>query len=469
MDAPTRRERDAIEKKLFGDPAIKEGFTCYKNAFVERKHLCDRLFSSSVTSGSIDLFQIFTERMLDCTAKEGAIGVVVPSAFHANEGTMYLRQRFFRETSMECCFTFENRKKLFDVHGRQKFTLIVARRTGPTKAFRCAFYLDSIGQLNDPYRVMVYGRDFIAATGGKCETLLELRGQADLAVATHMFVGRADMRAWMAANHITFGREAHMTDDSHRFTPIKLVASSEALPLHEGKTFHQYTDRWKAEPRYAIRLDAMHDKPSWLRASTHYRLAFREISRSTDDRTMIAAIIPPGHVFGHKGTCEKAPWERPDAAALVLCAVFNSFAFDWCVRQKIAATISLFMLYDCPAPTLSDAASSFLAHCALRLSCRHAGYERLWREQLNSPYVTDPGSHSTIRAAVDAVVARGFGLGRDEYRHILTGFGHKTHPAAPEQCLTEFDSLVACGAPAFYRRHDPYDDVSATGPQPRRP
>ena len=78
---------------------------------------------------------------------------------------------------MECCFTFENRKKLFDIHGRQKFTLIVARRTGSTTALRCAFYLDSIAQLNDPDRIMVYDSDFIAATGGECETLLELRGQ----------------------------------------------------------------------------------------------------------------------------------------------------------------------------------------------------------------------------------------------------------------------------------------------------
>ena len=117
--------------------------------------------------------------MLDCMAPEGAIGVVVPSSFHANEGTMRLRQRFLRETSVECCFTFENRKKLFDIHGRQKFSLIVARRPGATAAFRCAFYLKSIAQLNDPDRIMVYDREFIAATGGECETLLELRGQAD--------------------------------------------------------------------------------------------------------------------------------------------------------------------------------------------------------------------------------------------------------------------------------------------------
>jgi hypothetical protein len=208
----------------------------------------------------------------------------------------------------------------------------------------------------------------------------------------------------------------------------------------------------------------MADKPGWLRASGHYRLAFREISRSTDERTMIAAIIPPGHVFGHKATCEKTPWKRPDADALVLCAVLNSFTFDWCVRRKIAASVSLFMVNGCPVPSLSKAAARFLAHGALRLSCRHAGYARLWREQLSTarpfaPELAAQDDAATLRAAMDAVVARGYGLGRDDYHHILTGFSHRVHPAGAEQCATAFDLLMQCGAQTFYRRHDPFSNM----------
>ncbi len=464
MDAPTKRERAVIERRLFRDPMISERFARYKNTFIERKRLCNRLFSRSGTSGSIDLFQIFSERMLDCIAPGGAIGFVVPSSFHANEGTTHLRRRFMRETSIECCFMFENRSKHFDIHGRQKFALIVARKTGSTTAFRCAFYLDSIARLSDADRVMVYDRDFIAATGGECDTFLELRGQADFRIAKHMFVEHSDVRSWMSERNVTFGREAHMTDDAHRFTPVAQVAAGDALPLHEGKTFHQYTDFWKAPPRYAVRLDAMRDKPGWLRSSRYYRLVFREISRSTDERTMIAAIIPPGHIFGHKGTCEKTPWQRPDATALILCAVFNSHTFDWCVRQKIAASMSLFMLNGCPVPDLSAGAARFLAHGALRLSCRHAGYARLWHQQLNGtpPFVPDLAAfedRAMLRAAIDAVVARAYGLGRDDYRHILASFSHNTNSSAPEQCLEAFDLLTACGDQTFYRRFDPFANV----------
>ena len=457
MDAPTKREREAIERRLLADPGVRRGLDEYKAAFVERKRLCDRLFPRTGGGASIDLFQVFTERMLDCVGPGGAIGAVLPSSFHANEGTAALRQRLLDETSLESCFSFENRKKLFDVHGRLKFTLLVARRTGVTGAFRCGFYLDSIHRLRDPGRVMVYDRAFLAATGGESETFLELAGTDDLRVARHMFVGRPDMRAWMEERRIVFGREAHMTDDAHRFA--RTVGREDVLPLHEGKTFHQYTDRWKTAPRYAIPLDQMRDRPDWARAAGHYRLAFREISRSTDERTMIAAIVPPGHVFGHKGTCEKRPWDRPDAAALILCAIFNSFPFDWCVRRKIAASMSLFMLNACPAPSLSRGAARFLAHGALRLSDRHDGYDGLRARQLAASARMPAADRDPLRAAIDAAVAHAYGLGRDDYAHILTGFSHKSWPDAPARCLAAFDLLQNIGARAFYRQFDPFDGV----------
>jgi len=456
MEAPTKQERLAIERHLLADPAISAGFEAYKAEFVERKRLCDRLFPHAGGGGSVDLFQVFTERMADCLAPDGAAGLVVPSSFHANAGTAHLRRRFLDEMTLESCFSFENRRKLFDIHGRQKFALVVARRGGPTRSFRCGFYLDSIGQVNDPERLMTYDRDFLAATGGGSDGFLELSGQADLRVARHLFLKHPATEAFLEESRIQFGREAHMTDDAYRFIPIARHQTGTALPLHEGKTFHQFTDRWKASPRYAIPLAAMEDKPTWLRAAGYYRLAFREIARSNDERTMIAAIIPPGYVFGHKGTCEKQPWARPDSAALILAAIFNAFSFDWCVRRKAAASVSLFLLRGCPVPNLTIEARRFLAHGALRLSCQHAGFEPLWHSQTGSsePFPSAPAGPD-LRAAVDATVAWAFGLSRVDYQHILTGFNHKADPSMPDRCLTAFDELLSGGARKFFKQNDP--------------
>jgi hypothetical protein len=144
--------------------------------------------------------------------------------------------------------------------------------------------------------------------------------------------------------------------------------------------------------------------------------------------------------------------------------VFNSFAFDWCVRRKIAASVSLFMLNGCPAPALSMRANRFLAHGALRLSCSHSGYARLWREQIGSGRTFAPGLVTSdhrvaIRCAIDAVVAHGYGLERDDYRHILGGFKHTADPSLPERCLADFDLIKKHGADAFYQRNDPFDHL----------
>ena len=198
-------------------------------------------------------------------------------------------------------------------------------------------------------------------------------------------------------------------------------------------------------------------KPAITEASRHYRLAFRDIARSNDERTMIACIAPPGVVFGHTATVEKSPWARTNADALVLCALFNSFPFDWLVRQKAATHLSLYILDALPVPRFSEAACRFLAHAALLLSCNHAGYGELWQEQAGGKAILD--SPDVLRGQIDAIVANAYGLSREQYGHVLRSFSHRTHPDAPSLCLAAFDELKGLGLLKFGRRHDPLADV----------
>ena len=42
--------------------------------------------------GKLDLYRVFAERMVGLLGGDGAIGMVVPSAFHANEGATGIRK-----------------------------------------------------------------------------------------------------------------------------------------------------------------------------------------------------------------------------------------------------------------------------------------------------------------------------------------------------------------------------------------
>lgn len=175
---------------------------------------------------------------------------------------------------------------------------------------------------------------------------------------------------------------------------------------------------------------------------------------------MIACMAPPGVVFGHTATVEKAPWSRSNADALVLCALFNACAFDWLVRQKTATHLSLFILEAIPVPPLTQAARRFLAHGALRLSCAHAGFAMLWQEQVGTtqafPAVRDLSARRALRAQMDAVVADAYALCPEQYGHILGSFNHRSHPDTALLCSAALAQLRRVGIEAFCCLYDPF-------------
>ncbi len=316
---------------------------------------------------------------------------------------------YLNGTTLQWLLSFENRRRHFDIDSRFKFDLIVARGPGPTREFRCGFYLESMDDITDPQKTLVYSVDFLTQTGG---TPLELRSAVDLNIVETMYARCGRLGAWCASRHIRFGNDLHMTADSAHFQP----AGAAELIVHEGKTFHQYTECWDAKPRYSVAADAIRSE-----APRHQRLVFRDIARSNDERTMIACMASPGSAFGHTATVEKTPWARTAADVLTLCALFNSFPFDWLVRQKTATHLSLYLLDGLPVPDLDV---PFTAQAALELSSGRMAGRPAW----------------LLRAEIDAEVARQYGLTRDQYRHVLASFSHRSFPDAPELCLAAFDS-----------------------------
>ncbi len=489
LDAATRQDAQVIERQLLANPVTAAAFSDYQDAFIYQHRLIAKLYQrqkfaddGATMGGKLDSYRVFAERMVELTGQQGAIGMLVPSAFHANEGATGIRQLYLEQTRIDYCLSFENRRKLFDIHGRLKFALVVAWKPGPTARLRCGFYLTEFAELDDPSRLMEYDRDFIIASGGAHATLLELRSPADLQLARRMFVQRQRFGTWAEDRGVFLSRELHMTDDASRFTlAVNVLRSNQRdmapgatdelrrngyLVLHEGKTIHQYNDQWDAPPRYLVALRELTNKPQAVNNSRHYRAACREIARSTDERTAIAAILPPGVLCSHTISVERKPSGRPNAAGLSAVSVMNSFPFDWMLRQRAAAHVSLYILADLPSPQLAPEADRFLVHGALRLCSNHRGFLPLWREQLGNAAPPDPWpavAHADdrwrLRAAMDAVVAHAYGLDRADYQRILDSFSHKSYPAAPPLCLAAFDEIASTGLAAFCRDHDPHSDI----------
>jgi hypothetical protein len=469
-----------IKQRLLTDPTVATAWRDYKETFAQLHRVVDRLYvyqrigaHGVAMGGKLDIYRVFAERMLQLTASDGAIGMIVPSAFHANEGASGVRQLYLQDTSLEQCLSFENREKHFDIDGRFKFALVIARRPGPTRTMRCGFYLANLAEISDPPRIIAYDRAFLTATGGVHSTFLELRHRDDMTLVRRMLRGHQSFMGWSKAAGVTLSRELHMTDDAHSFAPISELPRSTSrhyLHLHEGKTIQQFSDRWDNRPRYAVAASLLAHKPRTLDSTRYYRAASREVAGATNERTAIAAFLPPGVLCGHTISVERSPAHRPNASALLLVGVMNSYCFDWLVRQRAAAHVSIYILAELPMPELAPDAERLLAHGALRLCCNHRGFSRLWDEQLGNAW-REPSSHRSwpvigdlaarwaLRAAMDAIVAHGYGLDRSQFERILTGFNHKSWPAAPALCLAAFDEVASQGHDLFCCSHDPYADI----------
>ena len=496
LSAPTRRERVEVENRLKADPAVQPAFDAYVADFAAMKRLIDRCYcrvnrsAGGAPSGAVtDIWQVFAERGLRLLRPGGRVGWVLPSAFHANQGATGIRELYLTEAQLECCYSFENRRKLFEIEGRFKFANVVARReSAGTKEFSAAFYLHDDEWLHsermgrDPLR---YSHSFVRRTGGEYWNLLELRSNADLQVAEVCFGAGEPFGSVCDRLRIRFGEECHMAKDAWRFTPTADVIPHGADPrdpevteqalgmgflvLHVGKTFRQYDDHWGEPPRYLVNLANLTDRTLSLATARHFRLAHCEIAGPGDENVSIWSLLTPGCVCGHKAPVERSPERRRSYSSLWVLGLACSTIYDWLLAQRVRVSVSAFIRDSLPVPS-GMKNQRFIAHSALRLTCNHAGYAPLWHEQvgdawreptppLSWPVLSGGDARWRVRAAIDAVVADAYGLSREQYAHVLSTFSHKSYPKAPSLCLEMFDELKRLGLDAFTKKHDPYHDI----------
>ncbi len=494
LEAPTKRERESLERHLKNKLHIATLHKQYEEGFEEQHRIHDRIYRFQVvkiqgekTSGDPDLAKLFTERNTQLINNHGFTGFITPSAFHANEGATGIRQLYLEQLSLNYYYSFENKYKLFDIHTSFKFAPIVATRSGSTTGFPCAFYLHNDTWLYDqkgraPLR---YTLDFIRSTGGEYLSLIELRSPKDVEVVQVCFSNGWSFIRTCEHLNIRLGRELHMTDDAWRFIPCQQILSTEEdsrkpetalvllcrgiITLFEGKNINTFNDRWSFRPSYLLPLENVKSREKWLFSPRYYRIAMRKIQNSQNERTFTMTLLPAGWLSGDSIFAEQNASERPNWKALTLTSYCSSYISDWLLRQFVTANVNLFIVNRIPLPW-KDNLALFLTHCALRLTCNHAGYAALWREQVGDvwreerapfdwPVLAGDDARWRVRAAIDAVVADAYGLSREQYAHVLSTFSHKSYPQAPALCLAAYDELKQIGLEAFTQRHDPYWDI----------
>ena len=101
-----------------GDPEVRHTFEHYIDEFEQCKRMQTITtyqyqkvqVDGDLAGRQLDEFRVFMERNAQLLAPDGVTGVVVPSAFHANEGATGVRRLYLEQMGLQCCYSFENRR-----------------------------------------------------------------------------------------------------------------------------------------------------------------------------------------------------------------------------------------------------------------------------------------------------------------------------------------------------------------------
>jgi hypothetical protein len=411
----------------------------------------------------VNLFKLFVERCFNLLKNGGECGLVIPSGIYTDLGSKQLREMLFTKTKVTGLFCFENRKEIFEnVHRSFKFVVLTFEKGGSTDTFPAAFMRQDVSELAEfPMRNSIsIDLSLVRRLSPTSLSIMEFKSASDIQIAEKMLVFPLLHENLKDSWNIHLHREFNMTDDAWLFHKER---KGGRLPLYEGKMIWQY-DHLFSEPRYWIeekkgRSELLSSRlsrvlqvisesasqisepdPSKLTLNYQvYRLAYRDIASSTNERSMICTILPRGVFAGNTLNLQRGisdvvtaiSWQEMRDASLAetmfLVGVLNSFTIDWMVRQKITSHLNMFYVYQLPIPRLKrgNAAFDSIVLRAAKLICTTAEYEDLAREVgLKRPLdgVSDSSERARLKAEIDGLVAHLYGLSEEEFVHVLGAF-----------------------------------------------
>lgn len=330
--------------------------------------------------GKFNTFALFAELSYQIISGHGRAGIIVPSGIATDDTTKHFFGALIKKHLLISLFDFENRNGIFpSVHRSYKFCLLTLTGKAMTdiSPIQFTFFAQGVEDLQKMEKRFTLTPDDIRLINPNSFTCPIFRSSKDAELTKFVYrripvfllegkqnFNEYEPRVWRLLN---------TTDDSNEFISGNEVGNSPLMvPVVEAKTIHQFDHRYGTFVFHRDSAEVMilsdSDKEDAykqvqarhyvtdgffrqrLPSEFHQRRWFatiRNIARSTDERTCIATLFPRG------ASCEHTPYiEIQGGAPLTafLIGIFNSFVFDYIVRQKVGGThISYFILYQLPA------------------------------------------------------------------------------------------------------------------------
>lgn len=445
----------------------------YADAIISRYPLAGR--------GETDLFVAFTQMMIELAGDNAGIAALLPAGLIRSKSTTAVRELLLDRFGEVSFTVFDNKPRFFEIDTRFKFVAMSAcqhRKSKPavvgigygqSDADKC-----EIGPLSKiSHRTLTQIRPDLS--------LPEVRSLQEWDLFQRMVLAGQDWSKQGSPWSPHFVREVDMTRERPAFLDYHAGA---AMPVVEGRMVHQFRFGAKVyvegsgrratwapvplgtasiEPQFWIRRA---DLPSSaLDRVDQVRAGFCDIAGQTNERSMMAAVIPAGVACGNKVPTVKFP-NLPNHEALHLwCGMVNSFAFDWLLRRVLTTTVNYFLLQSVPLPPLLPTT----------LPGRRVAMDAQEIAALSANGIDDTAlAVADLRRNIDLACFRAYGLNEEDMALILSDFssldrGEPPLPGERRSTVTKDFILSAIEAPNQDKYVERVETALALGARPYRP
>lgn len=397
-------------------------------------------------TGDIDLYQAFAWRFWQVLRADGLLSMVVPRSLLNSAGGTEWRKTVFNSGGTDVVTILNNRRWVFPIHPQWSIALTtVAKRSDLAGSVKISGPFSNENEFLEGRSS--FGKLTLAAltTGSASLTVPQLPDAKAVEIFAKLREApRLDERrpGWDFRPVAEF----HATNDRDTFDSGERAAGR--IPVLGGRGFEIWTPetgevyawadlepvetvlqqkrerqvRLKSSAFFGMPLEWAHDKSTL--PLHHPRIAFRDVTRATDTRTSIAALLPPETVLTNK-----APYlfrRSGDARAeAYLLGVLSSIPLDWYARKYVELGMNLHILNSLPIPKQDSASTACdrVVEVAGRLAAIDDRYTE-WATEVGVEIgsVESPSTMSDLTAELDALVSLLYGLTEEQVEHVFATF-----------------------------------------------
>jgi hypothetical protein len=406
--------------------------------------------------GNINLYKVFLDKSINSINESGRIGLIVQSGLFTDELSKDFFEELMSKKRIVSVFDFVNKKKLFGIHPQMRFSLITCMVKNENAPF-FRFYLTDPEQLVNKKLGVFLDLEIIKRINPNSVNCPMINHQSTLDILNKIYaVSRIVTSEDLTTPSLQcslWGEMFNMTRGEKFLWNNLDDIDFETLPLYESKYFHQYDHQYatfknvadedkvkgnarlmtNAEKlsqeaidfRFYVRKNTVLEKCNSDRynVSSDWFLCLRSITSSTNERTVIASILPKYGVANSVNIV--LPKSTEDA--VILLGAFNSFVNDFVASTKVGnQNLNIFIIKQLPIPYVNVESVIFkeIKERVIKLSftstnlqgfAKDLGYE-------GDPFKWDLYERFKMQCELDAIYAILYGIEKQELDYVMENF-----------------------------------------------